>query len=62
MTGRGAAALYQQIAQQLDRLAGPVAATDGFLSWARDSDWRESVIAPTPRSEIPLMVDRLVAG
>eukprot|EP00969_Alexandrium_andersonii_P080565 3551156-Alexandrium_andersonii.AAC.1 len=62
VTGRGAMALAQQVAQRLDQLAGPVSATDGFLSWAWDSDWRESVIFPTPRGEIPLMVDRLVAG
>eukprot|EP00969_Alexandrium_andersonii_P330168 14590749-Alexandrium_andersonii.AAC.1 len=40
VTGRGAPALAQQLVQHLDQLTGPVAATEGFLSWARDSDWK----------------------
>eukprot|EP00969_Alexandrium_andersonii_P174021 7693031-Alexandrium_andersonii.AAC.1 len=62
VTGRGAGPVVDQLTQHLDQLAGPIAPTDGSLSWACCSDWCESIIVPLPRGEIPLMVDRLVAG
>eukprot|EP00969_Alexandrium_andersonii_P361593 15457920-Alexandrium_andersonii.AAC.1 len=32
------------------------------MGWAKDTDWRESMVAPAPRGLAPLLVGRLVAA